>query len=133
MTSVDYEELNDSPRFTGSYKGLTATRHWKVAWSDINNLYLQLFPPAVLGIPTLPARYDGSYVLFANEMKVKPFVADPGAECVSQAVTNWNSTEGFVNAYQWADVEIVYKTIPYQSSANQLYTFRWSQGNRIKF
>ncbi len=102
-----FVEFANSPTYGGSQTELSAVRRGICAWSDITALFAQLFPASFGGFPVFPALFPGSNVLFAQHVTFQPF---PNNNAIITGVSP-------VNSYSWAEVEIEYKTIPYQQSS----------------
>lgn len=115
---VAFEEFNDSPTFEGSQREMIGTRRGKIQWSDLNSHFTELFPPAILGVPSLPALMPGSTVLFADNVKYKPFGNDP--------LIPSPATESTCNGYSEAEAHVTYRTIAYQSGSTSIYTIKWA-------
>lgn len=67
--SVAFEELNDSPKFTVGRDSREASRHGKIAWTDIQSAINELFPAA----PALPGIYPGVSYLYAESAEIEPW------------------------------------------------------------
>jgi hypothetical protein len=130
--TITYEPMAGFPTFGGTQRELTATDKWLIAGTDINALYLYLFPPPVLLIPQLPARMDGSSVLFASSLALEPQMGEDDVPTLT-AVTNWNGSTGHLNTYRKYYATIQYKSIPFQqsNSGNTIYTTKWSSKAEI--
>lgn len=110
--SVTFEDIaGKSPAISAGRESRDVTRIGKIAWSSIDALILELFPPA----PALPGAYPGVAYLYANTLRVSPFHPDP-----SQS----EMTCGDVASYTYALAEITYSRLPYESS--DLLTRRYS-------
>lgn len=117
-SSVAYEEYVGSPRFSGNGAELTARSTWRVNWSDIESLYLILFPGPIAGVPQLPLLMPNSVVLRAENV-------DFEAE-FDEALIVANDGN---NHYDKAKVTIQWKTIPFNQenpSTDQILTRRIS-------
>lgn len=116
---VSVEKLGGYPKFGGGRDELSATQQFKIAWGDIDALYLELFPAGVGNKPSLPALFPGSSVLYADSFDAEPFVGDDDSpDCPS---TN--------QEYDYARVTVGYKTIPYTQGGgadDQIITRRWT-------
>lgn len=119
---VTFDELAGSPSFSGTPNGLTATRRGKIAWTDGNALYQELFPPPSGGYPVLPVLFPGSSVLYAESVEYEPFVGEDDIPLSSGPAT-----------YAFALATIKYKTIPYTKSgaSGQIITRKWSVGGEF--
>lgn len=118
--AVAFDEYTGSPTYSGSLTEMRATRKGKIAWGDIDNLFLELFPAAVLGIPQLPALCPGSSVLYADSVNFAPLHPDGDQDYTQTPPT-----------YTYADVEIGYKTLSYEQTdpaTDQIVTRRFSIG-----
>lgn len=107
------------PRYRGSRDEKSATQQFKIAWGDIDALYLELFPIGVGNKPTLPALMLGSSTLYADSVEFEPFMGeDDNPDCPT------NNQE-----YTYASATVEYKTIPYEQGAgadDQIITRKWT-------
>jgi hypothetical protein len=122
MPVVSREKLAGFPKWSGGRDNLQVVDSFKIAWADIDDLYLELFPAAVGGFPSPPENYGTSTVIFADSMEAEPFIGeDDVPNCASDLQT-----------YTYARVTVTYKTIPYEQEkasddapAGQLITRNW--------
>lgn len=119
---VSTDPLSGYPRWSGGKDGLQITLAYKMAWDDIDNFYVELFPAAVGGFPSPPAYYPGSTTLYADSFEAEPFVGDDDNPTCSSGIPT----------YGYARVTVTYKTIPYEQEkasddapAGQLITRNW--------
>lgn len=110
------------PRFSGGSQGLTAVQQYKIAWADIDAFYLELFPAAVGGFPSLPAKLSGSTTLFADSVEFVPLVGEDD-----------NPGGGSSQSYTYAKATVNFKQIPYEQAQasdsaadGQIITRKWN-------
>jgi hypothetical protein len=124
---VSFDEFPGlSPTFTGSKSELTGTRRGLIAYTDMDPLYLELFPSPVGGIPQLPALLPGSSVLYAESLAYKPQFDEANAVSCP--------TGGGQVTYDVMEATVNYKTIPYQQNdpnADQISTRRVSVSGEV--
>lgn len=116
---VAIDWLSGGPKYSGGRDSLSVVLEGKMDWDDIDDLYLELFPPAVGNRPSLPALFPGSAVLYADSFEAGPFVDEGDVPVCS----------GGIPTYDQAKVSITYKTIPYTQgggAADQIITRNWS-------
>lgn len=123
--AVAFEELAGSPRYSGSKDKLSATRRGLIDWAQKDNIYLELFPPAVGDKPSLPVLLQDSSTLYAANVTIEPWLGENDVpDCAGSSAT-----------YDKALVEITYETIPYEQgggASDQIITRKWTtSGNFI--
>lgn len=99
-------EAAGSPSLSGTADERKATRTGYISWSNINSLFIALFPSPVGGIPQLPDLFPGSSVLYAESVKFDP---DLGEDDVIL-------TAGPPPTYSLARVTIGYSTRQYDQA-----------------
>lgn len=125
--SVQFDEINTSPKFSGTQSDRTVTRIGHIAWSDIDAFIEELFAPG----SSLPAKFPGSDILYADSYDIEPAFSDP-------KITN--SGNGTIpNTYGKALVTVRYKNIPYQelplgagSETRNIFTVRVSAAGEFQ-
>lgn len=77
---IPYEELEGSPSFGGTKDGFTAQTIWRVPWTYVAALALELFPPndptLSLLYQTPPMTFPGFSNLYAQSFRAEPFIPD---------------------------------------------------------
>jgi len=127
--AVTFYEYTGSPVYSGDGRKLSAIRQGEIDWSDIDALYLELFPAAVGGIPQLPALCPGSSVLRVSGVKFEPLFSD-----AQIASTTGTGIANPINQYDCCKVTVNYKTLSYDQanpSTDQILTRRVSIGGQF--
>lgn len=90
--------------------GAGETRHFRLAWSDVEALFAECFPAA----PALPGIHPTKSYLYVESIEVKAFPDMPSETAI---------TYGDVIDYTEAMASVVYSTLPYDPSE----LMRWHQ------
>lgn len=120
--AVTFDPMPGYPVYFGSLQELRATLVGLIPWTDINNHFLELFPPAIAGVPQLPTLLNGSAYLYADSVEYEPYTGDSGGTFDGSVVPP---------TYDQAKATIHFKSIPYSEENNQIVTRRISMGGEM--
>lgn len=101
-SSVTWVEVDDSPRIAAKREGeLTATRVFKVAWSDVNTFAAEMLYGGSNGLPQKFPTFDNLYV---DGIDIKPFISSPSGG-------SFTDTESSNSLHDDAEVTVTYSPI----------------------